>query len=1008
MRIVKKNLSAGRPTAPEAAPVAPRLGRLCTIAAAVATLAFPMADAWALSLGRIAVQSALGQPLRAEIDIPAITPDEAGSLTAVVAPLSAFKSAGMDYNAVLSGVRIQLQPRGDGRAVLQLTSDRVINDPFVDLIIEANWASGRIVRDYTLLFDPPEMARNAPQAITVAPPPPRQPDYTPAPAAAAPAPVTPIFYPPPPSAFRPSPANSGPSRLPPPRLEEAQRATAELAANIQSQAVPLPPGRGPLPAAPRSSTASDGTPSRFSPAQVAAARAAVANQTAALPAPGVAPAAGSVTPPIFYPPPPSAFRPSPTNSGPTQLSPARLEEARRATAALAGQVQSQAGPGRSDNAAPRAADTAGNQQLKVRPGDSAARIAAANKPANISLDQMLVALQRQNPDAFVGNNVNRLRAGAVLTLPTAAQAEAVTPQEASRTVVAQSRDFNTFRRRLAEGVPAAQVDAASREARGKLQAQVAEPKTSATTPDKLTLSKGTGTTEDKLASSRQAQEASNRVAELSKNLGDLARLKSGSSALAGSAAASAAGAGIPVTAATPPAVVTSAPVAAASATAPTATAGTVTVPSPVITASAPAAPAEAASTVASAPAKPKPVAAPILAREEPGFLDDLLDNPLLLPLGGGLLLALLVFGIFRMRQNRHIAQSSLAYPDSRLTGDSLTGSNGKMRDPLSSMGYSPSQLDAAGDVDPVEEADVYLAYGRDQQAEEILKEALQRGPTRLAVHAKLLEIYAKRRDVQAFDHQAAEAFHVSKGQGSEWARIRALGQELNPANSLYRPESPAATAAALAAALAPAPADPPVHFGQPAMTVPGAATAAPLAPAPGAALDFDLDFSADDAGKTAPPLTDGTARKEPTLFGDPAPATPAPAPQDSLPPVHLAPSSDLPDLVFDVPPVAPPRRPEPVAPPVMTMAPAATEPAADMIKFDLDSLSLEPLTPSPVAGSAGSATPDHPLEIKLELAVEFMAIGDNEGARALIEEVVPQATGAIKARAQQMLAELRR
>ena len=69
---------------------------------------------------------------------------------------------------------------------------------------------------------------------------------------------------------------------------------------------------------------------------------------------------------------------------------------------------------------------------------------------------------------------------------------------------------------------------------------------------------------------------------------------------------------------------------------------------------------------------------------------------------------------------------------------------------------------------------------------------------------------------------------------------------------------------------------------------------------------------------------------------------------------------------------------------------------------------MEPLTPSPVAGSAGSATPDHPLEIKLELAVEFMAIGDNEGARALIEEVVPQATGAIKARAQQMLAELRR
>ena len=62
------------------------------------------------------------------------------------------------------------------------------------------------------------------------------------------------------------------------------------------------------------------------------------------------------------------------------------------------------------------------------------------------------------------------------------------------------------------------------------------------------------------------------------------------------------------------------------------------------------------------------------------------------------------------------------------------------------MSYSPSQLDAAGDVDPVAEADVYLAYGRDLQAEEILKEALRTNPERVAIHVKLLEIYAKRRD----------------------------------------------------------------------------------------------------------------------------------------------------------------------------------------------------------------------------------------------------------------------
>ena len=67
------------------------------------------------------------------------------------------------------------------------------------------------------------------------------------------------------------------------------------------------------------------------------------------------------------------------------------------------------------------------------------------------------------------------------------------------------------------------------------------------------------------------------------------------------------------------------------------------------------------------------------------------------------------------------------------------------------MSYSLSQLDAIGDVDPVAEADVYLAYGRDLQAEEILKEAMRGNPDRLAIRTKLLEVYAKRRDAKGFE-----------------------------------------------------------------------------------------------------------------------------------------------------------------------------------------------------------------------------------------------------------------
>ena len=84
------------------------------------------------------------------------------------------------------------------------------------------------------------------------------------------------------------------------------------------------------------------------------------------------------------------------------------------------------------------------------------------------------------------------------------------------------------------------------------------------------------------------------------------------------------------------------------------------------------------------------------------------------------------------------------------------------------MMYSPSQLDAAGDVDPVAEADVYLAYGRDAQAEEILKEAARMYPERVAVHSKLLEIYAKRGDKASMEAVASEIYALTNGAGDDW------------------------------------------------------------------------------------------------------------------------------------------------------------------------------------------------------------------------------------------------
>ncbi|MEK9953612.1 MAG: fimbrial protein FimV, partial [Curvibacter sp.] len=144
----------------------------------------------ALSLGRITVQSALGEPLRAEIEVLEINEEEASSLRPRVALPESFRASGMEYSQTLNGLQISLQRRPGGQRYLRLSNTRPVNDPYVDLILEASWSSGRIVRDYTMLFDPPSLngaqaaAPQAPQVSSVPIRVPEPPAPAPAPAAA--------------------------------------------------------------------------------------------------------------------------------------------------------------------------------------------------------------------------------------------------------------------------------------------------------------------------------------------------------------------------------------------------------------------------------------------------------------------------------------------------------------------------------------------------------------------------------------------------------------------------------------------------------------------------------------------------------------------------------------------------------------------------------------------------------------------------------------------------------
>jgi pilus assembly protein FimV len=389
-----------------------------------------------------------------------------------------------------------------------------------------------------------------------------------------------------------------------------------------------------------------------------------------------------------------------------------------------------------------------------------------------------------------------------------------------------------------------------------------------------------------------------------------------------------------------------------------------------------------------------------MVSESADWMDTLRENPLVLAAAG--LVALLGgYGLYSARRRKQLASADSSFLESRMQADSFFGASGGQRvdtqsedAPASSMSYSPSQLDAASDVDPVAEADVYLAYGRDLQAEEILKEALHTTPDRIAIHSKLLEIYAKRRDAVNFAGLAAVAHGLTNGQGPEWDRIAAMGHGLEPGNSLYQSaeQTAAATAADSPAWMNSVRAEPTAEApvsgfeAEPALDAPAGVE--------GLDLDLDLDFLESDLPDT--------------------PETPvAPVVSEPLASSLTVPAAlDLPDateddsfagLDFDLDLGTSPS-------PLSAAAQPLAEDTPGAIAFDLSALSLDLDDPLPASvPEAAAETPESdidegdPLATKLSLAEEFSSIGDEDGARALAEEVLEEATGALRAKAQKFL-----
>ncbi len=273
----------------------------------------------------------------------------------------------------------------------------------------------------------------------------------------------------------------------------------------------------------------------------------------------------------------------------------------------------------------------------------------------------------------------------------------------------------------------------------------------------------------------------------------------------------------------------------------------------------------------------------------------------------------------------------------------------------------PGQIDT-DEVDPVAEAEVYIAYGRDAQAEEILKEAMARDKSRHEIAVKLLEIYHARKSATAFETVAKE-LHAAVGDSSPlWQKAAAMGAQIDPNNPLY---AGAAASGASYAAAAPA-AKPDVDFG---ITDTGGAAA----PAP----DFDLDLDTQKKAESDLPVDAGGGMDfDIESSKAPAPAPAAAAHQEEKPASF---DFDLSGLDF------PGSKPAAEAP-----APAASS-GMDLADLSLDS--------GAGAASEGAGT-------KLELAKAYLEIGDKDGARDILHEVAREGSSAQKEEANKLIASL--
>ena len=668
------------------------------------------ASVHALGMGGINVTSALGQPLRADIELVAVGKAEKSSLIAALASSDAYKDAGLEYP--YGKFKFEVGTRSSGEPYLVVQSEQPINDPFVSLLVELTWPSGRLLREYTFLLDPPGYV----PTTSVQPP-----VQVVVPSVAA-SPVETFVEP-------------MDSILPAEQADDLVTLEQKL-----QEAMPVDMTEVPV------------------------------DET--------------------YPVPVEVdmFEETPVSGSEVQDVETFDEQAEVSSTGTQEKVfpdaVAESKPIPVAELSPPAPET-----IVVPRGSTMYKLAKQYKSSDTSVERMLVAMYRANVEKFQGRNMNRIWAGKILKLPSTQEIAAVEQNDAAREIRVQAADWNAYRQKLASAAATSRQDVSEQVTAGKITSIVDDkaPVAQKSAKEVLRLSRGVppddkasvggkgssqaskdSAQEELISKAKAAQEQKMRVAMLEQNLKDVERLAQ-LKAEAATLAAKPSGSAIKQDTEAPD------------------TQGKVK--------------AETVVKPSNPPVKPK--VKPKVA-EEPSMIDQVLSEPLYLAGGAALLIGLggLGFALIRRKKKRDewVSESGENSPDdpgeitghlaapvipSPETGDftrtvvtsAPTEATQAQAAVSSSGGHEPES------VDPISEADLFLSFGRDAQAEEILTDALKTMPNNNQVRLKLLGIYSSRQDVESFDSIAKQL----KDSGDEYAWDQAveMGRKLDPDNALY-------------------------------------------------------------------------------------------------------------------------------------------------------------------------------------------------------------------------------